>query len=1126
MVYKRRSHRLMNQRKHKKASKLKVLGVGLAIFTFISIVSGFFATIVGYAYIDSLIPENLSFPIASESTFIYDRHGELLYEVHGDERRIHADLEEIPKVMIDATIALEDKTFWENEGYDALGIMRSAVLNVLGRSRGSGSTLTQQLVKAFFLSPERSYERKIKEILISIRITQKYSKEEILEAYLNEIPFGNNSYGVKAAAERYLNKDSKDLTLAEAAVLAGIPQLPEYNNPFSGTYRDIEKKLLVDINNPENWLHEKYIEFSELRTETVQQAITTEQQQQNQVDQSPAESTDQVNEQTSTEDIENQIVDQSQQTLEEEVVTVEYHAIAAWKQRQLKTLYLMTQQGYITQEQAEAAAHEEIPFQRNRENIKAPHFVMYVQELLEQKYGKELLQEGGLKVYTSIDMDLQREAERILNEKFPNFDATNMYNGGVISIDPTGGQILAYVGSRDYWNEGQDGQFDFLRGLRQPGSSFKPYEYITALERGYSTGTILYDISTNFSATYRPRNYDGGFHGAVDMRSALGNSYNIPAIKIMHMAGIENTLATAEKLGVTFTDYDKQNGGLSLALGSATITMVDHATGFASIAALGQRVTPRPILKVVDRDGKILEEYTPEQREQVVDAGAAYALIDILQDRDARVPAFGYNNAHSVLGLSRQNAAKTGTSGTGAESHDSLTLGFTPNLCTLVWMGSKTYDQADSLKNSSGAMSAAPVWHDVMEAAFNIKYTDENGNEQYLVPNVPWYSMPDSVTWIKVDKVSGLLPGELTGGDTRSALILKRFIGNLAKDDVRVKLTIDKSNGLLANPITPADLKEDKIFFNIRPEIPEGDGAYWRWKQALDAWKQGKSEFNPPTEMSNNYYNNQNAPSIQLLNPAGDTKLTSSSVTVEFKATSPFDISSAEILIDNKSIKKINGKQDSYKHTFTLNSGTYTLTVRATDTNGKTGKQSITIVIDTDFKLTFVSPTSNAVMGSSSIATELTTNIPESISKIDISVDGVVKKTLTKQPYTTTLNLTDGDHTISAIATNKDSRTAQASVSITIDTSKPGAFSITSSELSASLGDTLTLSAAPTGNVNHIEFYSRLGAADPVLILDLKKSSGSVSWKPETKGTYTLYAIAYTRAGNSTKSSSVTVKIN
>jgi 1A family penicillin-binding protein len=599
---------------------LKIAGWGLAALLLFAI--GVFA----YYAKDLPSPTKLNDRQVVESTKIYDRTGEhVLYEIHGEEKRTSISLDQMSDIVRAATISAEDQEFYQHHGIQFKAVARAAIYDLLGRSTSQGgSTITQQLIKNTVLTNEKTFTRKVKEVILSVELEQKFSKDEILEMYLNEIPYGSNAYGIQAASQTFFGKDAKDLKLAESALLAGLPKAPTYYSPY-GTHQD------------------------EL------------------------------------------------------------------KYRQEYILDQMEKLGYISTDQAKEAKNFDVlaeirPFQ---ENISAPHFVMYVKEQLVNQYGEKQVEEGGMKVYTTLDWEKQIAAEEAVKKGVAaNITKYKATNAALVAIDPKTGQILAMVGSRDYFDKTIDGNVNVAIRDRQPGSSFKPYVYATAFKKGYTPDTMIFDTETNFGTKdkpYTPMDYDNKFRGPVKMKDALAMSLNIPAVKTLYLAGVNNSINTAKSMGIT-TLNNPSSYGLALVLGGGEVKLVDHVSAFGTFATAGVRHDKTAILKIIDGQGKILQEYQNSSGEKVLDTEVCAQIDSILSTNSLRAPIFGSNTP--LRFEDRPVAAKTGTTN---EWRDAWTVGYTPGLVAGVWTGNN--DNSPMADGADGVFTAAPIWRDFMDRA-------------------------------------------------------------------------------------------------------------------------------------------------------------------------------------------------------------------------------------------------------------------------------------------------------------------------------------------------------------------------------------------------------------------------
>lgn len=575
----------------------------------------------------------------SVGTQIFDRNGVLLYEIFVDENRIPIKLVDLPPHVYQAAVAIEDQNFYHHFGIDAQGLVRAVVANLRGGRVEGGSTITQQLVKNALLDRDKNLQRKIKEAILAIATEMMYSKAQILEMYLNYISYGGTAVGVESAAHTYFDKSAKDLTIAEAALLAGLPQAPSRYSPFGS---------------------------------------------------SPEQA----------------------------------------KARQLEVLRRMEEEGYITKLQQEQSATEELKFALTNTDIRAPHFVFFVRDLLNEQYGTQTVEKGGLRVTTTLDLTLQDAAQASVSSELASLKGYNVGNGAALIVKPNTGEILAMVGSRDYFDNEHDGQVNVTLRPRQPGSSIKPLMYATAFQnRLLNPGSLLLDVPTCFpipgQKAYCPKNYDGGFRGPVSVRQALAGSLNIPAVKGLKLLGVPTFIEQARRMGITTWD-NPANYGLSLTLGGGEIRMIDMAQAFSVLANQGVKVPLTPILKITDYKGTPLYQLNTDQRRtdlqyledygdvakgdavRVMDRAPAYLVSHIMHDNQARSAVFG---PHSQLVIPNQVvSAKTGTTN---DLKDNWTVGFTPEFLTIVWVGNNDNTPMNQ-RLVSGITGAAPIFNKLM----------------------------------------------------------------------------------------------------------------------------------------------------------------------------------------------------------------------------------------------------------------------------------------------------------------------------------------------------------------------------------------------------------------------------
>ncbi len=607
-----------------------------------------------------------------QTTKILDRNGKLLYNIYVSENRTIIPASDIPLVVKQATISIEDKEFYKHGGINLVGgVLRALKETLSGKGLEGGSTITQQLVKKSLLTDERTISRKIKEAILAFWTEKIYTKDQILAMYLNRVPYGGTAYGIEEAAQVYFNKHAGDLDLAQASFLAGLPQAPTYYSPF-GT--DPNRAVI----------------------------------------------------------------------------------------RQHQVLTRMVEDGYISQEQSQTAQDEVLRMASVSAGIKAPHFVAYVKEALVKKYGETLAENGGLKVTTSLDLDIQETAQASLSAQVAKQASLKVGNGAALITSPATGEILAMVGSKDYFASGS-GNVNVTLANRSPGSSIKPLNYALGFLKGTTTpATAWVDAPFCFppfnGKSYCPQNYDAKFHGIVQTRFALGESLNIPAVKELALNTVPDFIATASAMGLTTLNDDPSRYGYSLTLGGGEVKMVDMAVAFGVFANAGRRQDLTPILKVEDSTGKVLEDNTTSYKLRatsntpwdgtapwiphdtyVLPAEVTYLISHILLDDSARAATFGAGSILNVPG--KTVSVKTGTT---EDKRDNWTIGYTPSYLVAVWVGNND-NSPMSPYLESGNTGAAPIWHDIFS---------------YLLKDKPaeWPVKPDGIVFTEVCSLSGLAP--------------------------------------------------------------------------------------------------------------------------------------------------------------------------------------------------------------------------------------------------------------------------------------------------------------------------------------------------------------------------------
>ena len=650
-------------------------------------------------------PETLTNRQVIQSTKIYDRTGEvLLYEIHGEEKRTVISFEEIPESVKKATLAIEDNEFYNHPAFDWKSIIRALLINLKkGRIAQGGSTITQQLAKNLFLTPERTWTRKIKEIILAFQLEKRYTKDQILNLYLNQIPYGANSYGIEAASQTYFQKSAKNLTLAEATLLTSLPKAPSYYSPWG------------------------------------------------------------------------QHVDE----------------LIARKNHILERMFELE---FIDEKEKQKAQQIKFKFAPQVTGIKAPHFVMAVQDYLNDQYGEEFTRSAGLKVITALDWDLQQLAEKVVAEGAErNKELYEGKNAALIAQDADTGQILAMVGSKNYFDVENDGNFNVAtQGLRQPGSAIKPLAYLTAFKKGFGPNTVVFDVKTEFNTiddpekSYQPENFDEIFRGPVNLRQSLAQSINIPSVKVLYLAGIDDVLKIALDFGIT-TLTERSRYGLSLVLGGGEVKLIDLVEAYSVLSQEGVKHSQVMVLKIENSNGEILEEYRGKN-EKVTEPLYPQLINNILLDADLRQPLFA-SSLNLTVFPDQEVALKTGTSN---DFRDAWAMGYTRSLVVGVWAGN---NNNSSMQQQAGSILAAvPIWRAFMDEALKKQTLSET------------FTRPDLVLAEKP-----MLRGES---------IIKYKINDIEYPQVHdILYYVDKDN-----PAGP------------NPQNPQNDPQFENWEEGLMEW--------------------------------------------------------------------------------------------------------------------------------------------------------------------------------------------------------------------------------------------------------------------------------------------------
>lgn len=726
----------------------------------------------------------------ANSSKIVDRTGEVvLYDINQGVRRTEIPLSEMGDNIKNATIAIEDQNFYTHKGIRITSIIRSTLINIKeGSFSQGGSTITQQIIKNTLLNKDKTITRKIKEWVLALKLEKYFTKNEILEIYLNDNPYGGTIYGIEEASQAFLNKNAKDLTVAEAAYMAAIPKAPTYYSPF-GKNKD---KL-------------------EARKNTV--------------------------------------------------------------------LKKMKDLGYITDQQYEEAKNEVVVFNTQAQNsIKAPHFVFYILDYLQQKYGEDVMENGGYTIKTTIDYDLQKKAEEIvLKNALKNEKDLNASNSGLMAIDPQTGQILAMVGSRDYFDKNIDGAYNIVTAKRQPGSSFKPFVYAAGFQKGYTPDTILFDVSTEFSTTcssdpkscYNPDDFDGKFKGPLTVRSALAESRNVPAVKMLYLVGLDDALTMAKTLGINDLG-NKSQYGLSLVLGGGEVSLFDMTSAYGVFANGGVKNPTTGILSVVDNKGSVIEEYEKSES-QVIDKNIALNIDDILSDTQARAPTFG-----STYNTSFGAAFKTGTTN---DNKDAWIIGYTPTIVVGVWSGN---NDNKPMKKGGSAVSG-PTWKEFI---------------QEVVKKYPTTSFEKPLPDPDYNSLKPVLRG--------------LWMGNKS-------VFIDKITGKLATENTPVESREERLVTDVQsilywvnksdprgpiPQNPWSDPQFGSWNTGVQKWwQENKYKYNITTENDipvdyENVHNDTSKPILEITGlPTEVSKNSNSTIVITDKGQYP--LTSVDVFVND-----------------------------------------------------------------------------------------------------------------------------------------------------------------------------------------------------------------------------------
>lgn len=879
-----RNHQILStsEKKLLRAKRIRLLAIGFLGLVILGVV----AFLAMFAWYSRELPKPGEV-VRKEgfSSKIFDRKGQLLYDLFEEERRNPVTIASIPENLKNATVAIEDKDFYKHGGFDFMTILRIPYNFIFKQRVVGGSTLTQQLVKNVLLTNEKTVTRKFKEFVLSTQIERKFSKDQILEMYLNEAPYGGNGWGVGTAVEIYFNKPIAELSLLESAFLAGLPQRPSVYSPYSGALDEAGKPY--------------------------------------------------------------------------------------WQMRTHAVLTAMKDNGYITEAayQDSVASIETLKFERAASIIKAPHFVFYVRSQLEELFGSELLSKGGLKVTTSLDWQLQEKAQEAVTQEVEGVAKYDISNGASLVMSPKSGEILAMVGSKDYFDTEIGGQFNVaVDALRQPGSSIKPITYLGMIQKGYNPASMLMDAETTFNHNetekpYIPKNYDGKFRGPVSLRESLGSSLNIPAVKSLAIVGLDNFLNLAYTMGLKTLEPTPENlkrFGLAVTLGGAEVKMIDLVTAYCAFANGGLKIEPVSILKVEDQKGNVIYEHHQVEGQRVIDQGETFIINDILSDNSARMLAFG---ANSLLNTGKAIAVKTGTTNS---MKDNWTIGWSQDVIVGTWVGNN--DGTAMSYVASGITGASPIWRRTIFAALDLGY------------QAPAWQMPDNVDKVELDALSGFRSHD--NFPTKWDYIIKGSLSN-ELDPIHRKLKVCKGDeGKLATEakIAAGDFNE-KEFVILKENDPVSEDGRNRWQEGIDAWMKSQTDprYGNPTE----YCGSEGDISVNMERPKNEENFDGEEVAYKINAGSDAGVAKLEFYV-NGELKKTVENQHEFQDTIKLSRGKYELNAKAYSKSGSV-KESNKIKIGTGgMKWDYTEPTPTPTL------TPTATVTPTVIPTISISASPTV----------------------------------------------------------------------------------------------------------------------------------------
>jgi len=833
-VYKFRRSRSSNR-----LSKQKLLVYGVMGLIAITVIGFVFSLFLFAWYGRDLPSPGKLTQTTGFSTVFYDRDGKVLYEMYKDKNRIPVAFNDIADSLKKATIAIEDKNFYKHRGFSQTGILRAFISIIFQHHIEGGSTITQQLIKNVLLTSQQTIPRKVKEITLAIAVENKYTKDQILEMYLNEAPYGGIYWGVGSAAMNYFQKSPKDLNLVESAILAGLPQNPNVYSPFIGKND-------------------------------------------------------------------------------------------AWKGRARDVLRRMREDGYISKSQEEQASSQlnTVKFTPPKIAISAPHFIFYVKNWVEQEFGPKLLDQG-VKIKTTLSLNAQKIAEKTVHDEITKIkDAYDVGNGATVVLDSQTNEALAWVGSYDF-NDTSYGKFDVVTSKsRQPGSALKPIVYALGFEKGYTPSTVIMDVKTTFAKQgdddYTPENYDGKFRGPVQVRFALGNSINLPAVKMLSMLGIRDFLQKTNDMGLTTlapTEANLKRFGLSISLGGGEVTLLELTSAYSIFARGGVKKDVQTVLEITDFNGKSIFKQKPGRETRPLTPEVSFLISHILSDNNARLETFGPNSYLNIPG--KTVAVKTGTTN---DKRDNWAIGYTKGITVGVWVGNNDNTPMNP-KISSGATGASPIWYYMIRELLK-KYPDGIMDK------------PDRVKALTIDAYLGGLPKD--GYPTRS----EYFIEGTEPKEISPfykKIKVSKTNGKLANEV---EIKsgnfDEKEYIVISENDPISQDGKNRWQEAIDAWarEQKDDKYHPPTETSDA---SNDSVIVSIKSPGDHQKIDDNNISIKAKILSVEKIKTVKLIINGSEVKSWNEDKREIDENLKLDPGKYEIVVKAANEKDKVGESSVKI---------------------------------------------------------------------------------------------------------------------------------------------------------------------------------------